>query len=298
MDSHKILQVAKIYEETKSLTATGKQINLSKERVRQMLLEGKQMGLIDYVPADQERSQNFKSVTEKYSKEQIVEALKSHDNMFKGFQTLGLTRRMGKILLKHYGITKADYHTDKFRAKYIEEYVALQDKLGHHPSTTELQSDAKTRTLYNALCKYWGGIQQFRAEFGVSKKQHFMSKAGYLNWLKSTERGKQTKQLNAENHKKDIVQVLSQNEYLTRNDLVKAVKLSPASVANYVTELSKDNVLITQNLGQQLFYKVNLLNPKSMLYLKQEQEETLSDTGYDKNAKHASLSSSHNGRKG
>jgi Fe2+ or Zn2+ uptake regulation protein len=271
-EKNKYLHIAGIYAKTKSLAETGRQLNLSKERIRQILHAGMEKGVIDYVPAQDRQHEKFATLKMTYPREKIVELLKEHQNIVKAFRIMGVTTHIGKELLALHNITRHDYHLDRFKAKYMAKYMELFEKLGHHPSTTELQAKTENRVLYNALCKYWGGIQQFRAEFGVKKEGHFMNQVGYLKWLKSSQKGKQTAHAKTEQNRKNIISLLYEagDDFMSRRDFEKALDLSQGTVVNYLQELEKEKLIHSVNLGQQLFYKLDLTNSNYMLYLNQE----------------------------
>lgn len=272
LDNRKYIEVSELYQKTKSLTETGKQLNLSKERIRQILKAGKEKGIIDYTPSWSRSTETFDNLTKTYSRDKVIEILKEHKNIIKAFRVMGINNHIGKELLAFHRITRNDYHIDRFKAKYMAQYIQVFETLGHHPSTTELQSTTKNRVLYHALCKYWGGIQQFRAEFGVKKEGHFMSQDGYLRWLKSAQRSKATANAKSDSHRRDIITLLHElgDDFMTRRDFEKALNLSSGTVVNYLQELEKEGLIHAVNLGQQLFYKLDLTNANYMLYLNQE----------------------------
>ena len=198
--------------------------------------------------------------------------MKEFKNTLRAFKEMNINKNTGLAFLKHYGITRADYHDDRFKAKYIKQFMAFVDKLGHQPSTTELQESNEGRVLYNALCKYWGGIEQFRAEFGVKKEGHFVSKESYIRWLKSNQKAKLTKAGHVHDHKKDVVRLLenSKDKFMSRNDFEKELNLSQASLAKYLRQLTDEGVVQVVNLGKQLFYKLDMANSNYQLYLDEE----------------------------
>lgn len=272
---NRILTTAKIYSETKSLTVTGQKLNLTRERVRQVLLEGQKMGLIQYTPSDTLKKDDFNSLIEKYPRTELVHKIIEAGTRAKAIENLGLDQLTGKQLIKHYNITRQDYLSDTFRNKYMADYVKLFNELGHHPSVTELQEDKKTRILYNALCRYWGGIENFRKEFGVEKTQYFMNRKGYVNWLQAVNRGKLTKETKKTAKKAQVMQVLTQKKFINCVEFMRVLGFSRCSTMNYLKELEAEGVVKSIPMQGKLFYRADLTHPKSMLYLKQKQDERI-----------------------
>lgn len=270
-----IHKVAAIHAQNGSLAETSKIMNISRERVRQILLEGKAKGIIDYTTAGARKENQLKDLITDNPKSMVIDILIKSPNVKFAAKALKLDRKQLNYLIKTYHIKRSDYYFDKFKTKYLEQYMEIFNKNGYHPSTTELQSTNKTRILYNALCKYWGGINKFRREFGVTKSQHFMTKEGYINWVRAVERGKLTKQHSKLEHKKMVMQLLLQKKFINRNEFSKITGLSKASIANYLNELQEEAVVVPVKLKNEINYRIDLQNPKSMLYLKQEQDEAI-----------------------
>lgn len=268
-----IQRMAKIYSETKSLTLTGQKLHLTRERVRQVLKEGQEMGLIEYTPSDTLKKQDFNTLLNKYSRTDLINKIIDAGTVADAIKKLGISHQNGKQLLNHYQIKRDDYLQEKFRTKYMAQYVTLFNELGHHPSVTELQEDSKTRVLYNALCRYWGGIENFRKEFGVEKSQYFMNRKGYTNWLNAVNRGQITKQAKKNEHKALMIEALTQKKFINRNEFTRVLGFSRCTVVNYLQELEAEQVVKSIEMQGKLFYRADLTNAKTMSYLKQRQDQ-------------------------
>ena len=149
-----------LYKQVGTLEAVGKQVGVTRERVRQLLTQGDRIGLFEYNP----REYPF------ISKDKIIEDYK---------KTLSLSRvaRLNNIstsylheLFTAYSITVqdlADYCAEGRRARCIEQYKNLVDKAGHHLTTTELQSTSEGHALHTRINRNWGTINAFREAFNI-----------------------------------------------------------------------------------------------------------------------------------
>lgn len=171
-----------LYKQVGTLEAVGKQVGVTRERVRQLLTQGDRIGLFEYNP----REYPF------ISKDKIIEDYK---------KTLSLSRvaRLNNIstsylheLFTAYSITVqdlADYCAEGRRARCIEQYKNLVDKAGHHLTTTELQSTSEGHALHTRINRNWGTINAFREAFNIPTPPQ-----GSPSFRKDTERWREHRQ--------------------------------------------------------------------------------------------------------
>lgn len=156
----RLQSIYNLYKQVETLEAVGKQVGVTRERVRQLLAQGDRMGLFEYNP----REYPF------VSKEKIIEDYK---------KTLSLSRvaRLNNIstaylcrVLTAYSITEqqlADYRLEGKRVKCIGEYTRMVRSVGHHLSSGELQSRPTGRGLCARINRLWGSINTFREELNI-----------------------------------------------------------------------------------------------------------------------------------
>jgi hypothetical protein len=158
----RLQRIHKLYKELGTLEAVGEQVGLTRERVRQLLVKGRGIGLFEYKPYE------YPCI----SKDKLI-----GDYMYSS--NLGYVAKINQIswnylrkLLAAYSISKerlAECRTENRRARCIEQYTRLADKTGHHLTTTELQSTSEGRSLYNRIYKLWCTIDAFREAFNIPK---------------------------------------------------------------------------------------------------------------------------------
>lgn len=156
----RLREVHRLYQLKGSLEAVGVELGLSRERVRQLLKRGVQIGLFEYTPPRRT----------KVSKRKILED-------YEQFISLRAVARANKItnsrlyrLLRHYKISDTRLKKLKISGKKricIERYNMIVRSLGFHPTTTRLQQIGIARSLLSNIRKIWGSIDAFRRELGI-----------------------------------------------------------------------------------------------------------------------------------
>lgn len=156
----RLLEVHRLYERTESLRGVGQTLGLSPEGVRQLLIKGSKIGLFKYKPPK----------SPFVSKEKILQD-------YKRFLKLNAVAKNNHIsmpylskLLAIHQISKEELNNTKNegqRLKCIDQYHGIVRKLGHHPTTTELQKSKSGRYLAFQIRKLWNSFMAFREELAV-----------------------------------------------------------------------------------------------------------------------------------
>lgn len=162
--SEKLRWAHTLYEKYGTLEAVGRQMGLTRERVRQLLVKGSQLRLFEY----KRKPLEYPYV----SKEKLI-------TDYAHFLSLGKVAQINRIsldylrkLLTAYSITQSDLTScakEARKARCVERYNRIMDQLGHHPTTTELQATSEGRTLHSRIRKLWGSIDAFRLELNIPK---------------------------------------------------------------------------------------------------------------------------------
>lgn len=161
-NKERLLAILNLYREKGSLEAVGKELGLSRERVRQLLVKGSKLGLFEYRPYCRDYPQ--------IPKEIITLSLKNLNN----FRTICMENNISinhlKKLLKEYDITSetiTDLQIEGRKDKCVIEYNLIFNKLGHHPTTTELQRNKQYRYLCICITRLWGSFDNFRLSLNI-----------------------------------------------------------------------------------------------------------------------------------
>lgn len=156
----RLLEVHRLYQERGTLQAVGDEVGLSRERVRQLLVKGSQIGLFDYKP----------SGAADIPKEKILEDYRRLLTLQGVAQANRVSISHLNWLLKQHLISDDDLREiriDRKKNACLEQYQALVRSLGHHPTTTEMQRIESFRSLSIQIRKLWGSITFFRGEQGI-----------------------------------------------------------------------------------------------------------------------------------
>lgn len=154
----RLMEVHALYEEEKSLRTVGKKLGLSRERVRQLLEKGTEIGLFKYKPTKApllSREKILKDYGKHLKRSEVARANRISTNY------------LSKLIAFHH-ITKADLNAIRLeggKQRSMKQYQSLAGKLGHHPTTTELQRTKATRSLAFKIRRLWGSLEAFRDTF-------------------------------------------------------------------------------------------------------------------------------------
>lgn len=164
--TQRLTEIKRLYEELGTLEQVAERLNLTRERVRQLLEKGQKYGLFTY---ELTRTRLFKHTLERVSSAALIDQIQTQPNRYLRCQALGISMSEYFKLLKHYQIDSRDYQLSSRMKKYIIRYSDIVDTLGHHPSTTEMQSRTEWHAIHAAILRLWGSIENFRNEFGIEK---------------------------------------------------------------------------------------------------------------------------------
>jgi hypothetical protein len=154
----RLLDVHRLYQKERTLQAVGERIGVSRERVRQLLVRGSKMGLFQY--------ESFHHTQPFVSKQKILADYRRLLRLNRVAKANGLSRWILIKLIDLYGITQNDLKRIRFegwKLQCIDEYKGYAAKLGHPPTTAELQKGSG-RYLSHKITKLWGSFGAFRKE--------------------------------------------------------------------------------------------------------------------------------------
>lgn len=160
----RLLEFHRLYEKSKSLRAVGQTMGVSRERVRQLLEKGSEVGLFEYRP--------LKSPL--ISKHKILKDYKKFLKLNAVAQANGISTSHLSKLIDLYQITEEDLkrmRREGGRVKCIHRYYSIVQQLGHHPTTTELQRLKSKRYLSSQIRTLWGSFDAFRKELQIPSPQ-------------------------------------------------------------------------------------------------------------------------------
>ncbi len=158
----KLRRAFTLYKELGTLEAVGKRMGVTRERVRQLLVKGSDLSLYEYRPY------NYPYVP----KEKLIQDCINFLSLSRVARVNNISTEYLKKLMAVYSITEKDFYTyrqEGKRKRCIEQYGRIKGKLGHHPTTTELQRTREGHSLNARIIRLWGAFDAFREALNIPK---------------------------------------------------------------------------------------------------------------------------------
>ena len=204
----RLIRIKKIYDQTDTLQKTATILQLTRERVRQLLKEGENYGLYHY---ETYRSRRKKYLRRVFSRKTLVKAIKLLDTIDATISKLGITKEEFKKLLNFFKIDRKGYVIISKQGKCLKQYSNVVGILGHHPTTTELDSKREWKNLWSRISRFWGNIDVFRKEYGIEKQKHKMASKLQEKWKKNRKHNDELRQY--------ILGIIKSNYSVSRKEL-------------------------------------------------------------------------------
>lgn len=245
----RILEAKRLYEEFGTLQKVANILRLTRERVRQLLKKGEKFGLFIHQTT---RTTRFIQLTKKVSKENLIKEIESNKTVFEVCTLFGIGTNQYFKLVNFYNIDTMDHRLDAKRRKYIAKYMTIVDFLGHHPSTTELNSKPEWRNIWHCIDRCWGGIEKFRAEYGIEKPPMTIHPNTLRAWKEHIIR----KQFEKQEKMNKIIALLKTLRAVNRSMIIKTFGYSYAMTVNYMEELFNKHLIKKRRVGRIIFYSL------------------------------------------
>lgn len=156
-----------LYNKGGTLKYVAKKVGLTRERVRQILVQGTKSNLFKYNPRD------YKYVP----KQQLINDIIRLRSLSKVAIDNKISTTYLKRLLLSYGINRKKIDKLMFvgqKRKIIDRYSKIADELGHYPTSTELQARPEWRAFEGKIRRTWKSIHDFRNELNIPSPPPFV----------------------------------------------------------------------------------------------------------------------------
>ncbi len=166
-----------LYEQQGTLESVAKTMDLTRERIRQILVKGTRLGLFKYTGYE------YPFV----SKEAIIKSYSDGMSLSKAAKSNRISVAYLKKLLTAYGITDDELEKirlDAQKNECIELHRNIEAELGHVPSTTEMQRKSGWRYLTMRIRRLWGSIDAFRSELNIVRPKRELPEVSRLAFEK------------------------------------------------------------------------------------------------------------------
>jgi len=243
----RLIRIKKIYDQTGTLQKTATILQLTRERVRQLLKEGENYGLYHY---ETYRSRRKKYLRRVFSRKILVKAINLLDTIDATISKLGITKEEFKKLRKFFKIDRKGYVIISKQGKCLKQYSNVVGILGHHPTTTELDSKREWKNLWSRINRFWGGIDVFRKEYGIEKQKHKMASKLQEKWKKSREHNDELRQY--------ILGIIKSNYSVSVKELSIILGIKEERMHHkFLRTMVEDGTLITIGKRRAIRYKMS-----------------------------------------
>jgi Mn-dependent DtxR family transcriptional regulator len=250
----RLLKVKGVYDKCLTLEKTAKKLNVSKERVRQLLNKGQDHGLFEYKRL---KGHIIPALVNRFGKSILVEQIKKF-NKQEVCVNLNISKKDLDSLLAHYKIKISEYSENTKKTKSIRDYAQIVDILGHHPSTTEMASRKEWRNVWNRIYKQWGSFDNFRKEFGINQPPFNMHPNTIRSFKKIRAEAVQKARLAKKNKKEQILLLIKNNDGIKSSFVQSVLNIASGTTARYLTELREEGLITRTGSGNAIkYYSIN-----------------------------------------
>jgi len=130
--------IFQLYKEHGTLEKVGKEVGLTRERIRQILVRGNRYGLFEYPIKKDLISYPFLIKYYK-NKEELLNELSDCFKKDEMLEILSINKTNFNKLLEYFNLTLNDIVIYSKKKKLKIEYDRYVEKIGHHPTTTEMR---------------------------------------------------------------------------------------------------------------------------------------------------------------
>ncbi len=234
------------YQEGGTLEYVAKRMYLTRERIRQILTKGTQLGLFNYTGRDYHY----------IDKNRIIADFAKYLNLRKVAQANEVSLSYLKRMLTAYKITENDLEALRLNAhknSCIEFYRKIEAELGHPPTTTELQNRKDWRYLSNKIPHLWGSIDVFREELRIPKPIRIFPEAT-RKWQESRQRVAFIVRMQ---HLDQIRDCLVERSPLASSEIACECNIKPPNALRLLNLLLARGEIIREGIGSSIKYHLN-----------------------------------------
>lgn len=261
----KLKTAKKYYDKYLTLQKTADKLNISRERVRQLLNIGQNCGLFKYeINAEirqkrklQRRNTIIKKLISKYDRESLINEIKMLIDSTKICGKLNITTEELKSLLNHFNINYGDYREATKMGLCLEKYMKIVDILGHHPTTTEMMANKDWRNIRIKIHKYWGSFDNFRKEYGIEKPNRKMWLANSHKMQLYIQRVKEEAKLRRESEINSIIEILKNGSVLSRKEIGHGLNITSTILARDLSVMLKSGIIRKIGNTRNIKYIIN-----------------------------------------
>lgn len=256
-------RVAKeLYDKLKNLELVGKEMSVTRERVRQLLVSGLKQGLLTEVPSTKEAK--FKRLCDMIPRQKLIDALfrwgSIRDTLSELANIVTIDNKRLKKLAKFYEIDVNFIVSAGRKNKVVQRYYLAVSQLGFHPTETMLCKMQAYNGLSAQIRCWWGSFDNFRKEYNVPipPKGSPLFRQGnpeFRNFRAEQNERRKREQRQRIDHL--FSYIAGKNGLLTIEQITKDLHLRRTTLHDYLTILLKENKIYKTNIGRRFYYSIN-----------------------------------------
>lgn len=248
-NSSRYQQIKEAYERLGTLAKAGEEFHLTRERVRQILNQGEKRGVFIY---ELNREKRFREISQKYDRGSLIKEIRMLISPTRICMKLGIKISDFKKLLEYFTIEYKDYRLLAVMGKTAEKYSQIVDVLGHHPSTTEMNSRTDWRTVWGAIDRNWGNMSNFRKEFGIEIPKR--------RWPLKVQKRWKEQRIQKDRRIQEILELLKNSNGLSNTELATRFNIDSNSFhSGYIYKMLKSGLIRKIGPNSNARYIINAL---------------------------------------
>lgn len=246
--------IFQLYKEHGTLEKVGKEVGLTRERIRQILAKGNKYGLFEYPIKKDLISYPFLIKYYK-NKEELLNELSDCSKKDEMLQALNADIVNFNKLLDYFNLNIRDVQIYSKKKKLKIQYGEYVEKIGHHPTTTEMNENKKVRNIWIKITRYWGSMANFRQEFGYPfiKQGNPKLKENIREWQQQRSA---SVTLRNKSYMQMILKNLSENGALSNKYLADKCNIKEQNCRNILNLMIKRGETIKLKRGAKTVYMI------------------------------------------
>lgn len=166
----KLNQVRRLFQREGTLAAVARRIGVTRERVRQLMTQGSQLGLFEY------KGLKRKPFRRHFvAKKKLLRDYKAYRNLQRVADVNRIPFKFLHELLTTYRVTREQLFSlrvavrrTRIKKQFIAEYRRARKRLGYNPTIWELSKQSGYRRRdYQRIASIWGSVRAFRKKLGI-----------------------------------------------------------------------------------------------------------------------------------
>ncbi len=247
-------EINQLYKEYGTLEKVGEKKGLTRERIRQILVKGNKYKLFEYPIKKEVITYNF--LIDYYkNREELIDELYTCKKKGEMINVLSANELSFNKLLSYHNLNLVELKIFLKKRKLKIQYDEYVQRLGHHPTTTEMNEKKETRNIWVKITRYWGSMADFRQEFKypVIKQGNPKIKENVRDWQQQRSA---LVMLRKKSYMEIISKTLSESGPLNKKYLARECNINEQNCLNILNSMIKRGEIIRLKRGAKKTYMI------------------------------------------